>query len=330
MRYLNLCFGLLISFLVLSACKSDPAPKTDSSKKVRVKVPVFNGDNAYAAIEKQLSFGYRIPGTTEHEACKDWLVDELKGHGLKVNVQKFKEKIYTGQEMQGYNIIAQHNPKHKKRVVLAAHWDSRFIADKDKDASNHDKPIYGADDGASGVAALLEIARLINENPIDMGVDIILFDIEDQGNMNGIQETWALGSQYWAKNKVPKKYNADFGILLDMIAAKGARFGKESNSMNYAANYMNKVWKLAQNMGYADLFQDYQAGGIADDHLYMNRAGIPTIDIINIPNPQNRESSFGHYHHTVDDNIDIIDKRNLRIVGQVVTAVLYKYSDGSF
>jgi len=231
--------------------------------------------------------------------------------------------------MPGYNIIAQINPDHPTRVIIGAHWDSRFIADKDPDEENHDDPIMGADDGASGVAAIIELARIISENPIDMGVDFILFDIEDQGDMGGTTETWALGSQYWAKNKVPSNYDADFGILLDMIAAKGARFGRESYSTRYAPEVMNKVWKLAQNMGYSDLFQDYQSGAIADDHVYMNQAGIPTIDIISIPNPSNKESSFGAYHHTIADNIDIIDKRNLKIVGQIVLAVLYRHSDGT-
>jgi Iap family predicted aminopeptidase len=162
-----------------------------------------------------------------------------------------------------------------------------------------------------------------------MGVDFILFDVEDQGDMGGDVSTWALGSQYWAKNKVPQNYDADFGILLDMIGAKGARFGREGYSMNFAPEVMNKIWKLAQNMGYSDLFQDFETGGIADDHVYMNQAGIPTIDIISIPNPNNQESSFGAYHHTLADNIDIIEKRNLKVVGQVVLAALYRHSDGT-
>ena len=326
LRLALLIFGLIA---ILTGCKPDPKPVVDNTKKARVKVPMINADSVYSYVEKQLDFGYRITGTPEHEACKDWYVAKFKSFGLKVNVQKFKEKIFSGQQMQGYNVIAQLNPKMTKRVVLAAHWDSRFIADKDKDENNHDKPIMGADDGASGVAALLEIARVISENEISMGVDFILFDIEDQGDMGGMETTWALGSQYWAENKVPKNYQADFGILLDMIGAKGARFGQEYNSRLGAPKVLDKVWKLAQNMGYADLFQDYNAGSIADDHKYMNAAGIPTIDIISIPFPEKRESSFGHYHHTLDDNIDIIDKRTLKVVTQVVTAVLYRHSDGT-
>jgi len=330
MKIKNIYILLFLGAIIFASCANDtkPAPVADKPK-ARAKVPVFQADSAYTYLTKQLDFGFRVPGTDEHEACKDWLVEKLKSFGLKVKVQKFKTKIFTGAEMPGFNIIAQHNPDHEQRVIVGAHWDTRIIADKDPDEANHDDPIMGADDGASGVAGILELARVVSENPIDMGVDFILFDVEDQGDMGGATETWALGSQYWAKNKVPKNYDADFGILLDMIAAKGARFGREQYSMRDAPQVMNKIWKMAQNMGYSDLFQDYNAGGIADDHVYMNQAGIPTIDIIGIPNPENRESSFGAYHHTVADNIDIISKRNLKVVGQVVLAALYRHSDGT-
>lgn len=328
MKIQQILFLILVVFL--AGCKSDPPPaQKETQAKARAKVPQFQVDSAYSYLVKQLDFGFRVPGTAEHAATKDWLVEKLDGFGLKVKVQKFETTIYTGQKMPGYNIVAQHKPDHRDRVVVAAHWDSRFIADKDPNPDHHDDPIMGADDGASGVAAILEIARSVSENPIDMGVDFILFDVEDQGDMGGDANTWALGSQYWAKNKVPQNYSADFGILLDMIAAKGARFGREGYSMRFAPDVMNKIWKMAQNMGYSDLFQDFQAGGIADDHVYMNQAGIPTIDIISIPNPNDQESSFGAYHHTLDDNIDIIDKRNLKVVGQVVLAALYRHSDGT-
>lgn len=326
-KFLFLALSLIV---FLASCKSDPKPATVSEKpKTRAVVPSFNSDSSYQFLVDQLDFGFRVPGSKEHEACKDYLVDQFKSFGLKVQVQKFKSTIYTGEKMQGYNIIAQYKPEMSNRVALAAHWDTRKIADKDPDPENHDDPILGADDGASGVAALLEIARTISQNPVDLGVDFFLFDIEDQGDMGGEVTTWALGSQHWSKNKVPKNYDADFGILLDMIAAKGARFGREGYSMRDARPVMDKVWKLAQNMGYSDLFQDYNSGGIADDHVYMNAAGIPTIDIISIPNPDNKESSFGAYHHTLADDINIIDKRNLKVVGQVVLAVLYRHSDGT-
>ncbi len=323
---------VLVSLIIvlISACKSDPkGGVTTDSPKPKAKIPVFTVDSAYSFLQEQVDFGFRYPGTKEQEACRDYLVAKLESFGLKVQVQDFEATIFDGEKVPGYNIIAQHKPNHKTRVILGAHWDSRKIADKDPDEENQDDPILGADDGASGVAAILEIARTISQNPIDMGVDFILFDVEDQGDMGGEVTTWALGSQYWAKNLVPNNYKADFGILLDMIAAKGARFGREQYSMRDAPQVMNKIWKLAQNMGYSDLFQDYNAGGIADDHVYMNKAGIPTIDIISIPRPQNKESSFGAYHHTVHDNMEIIDKRPLRVVGQVVLTALYRHSDGS-
>lgn len=333
MQNTSMTFRYLLVFLAIgilfTACRTDNAPVVTTPTEKAI-IPTFNADSSYQFLKDQLDFGFRIPGTPEHAACKDYFIEKLESYGFQVQVQKFEETIFTGTKMQGYNVIAQYKPKMPRRVALAAHWDSRIIADKDADPENHDDPIMGADDGASGVAALLEIARSISENPINLGVDIFLWDVEDQGDMNGDVKTWALGSQYWAKNITPKNYKADFGILLDMIAAKGAKFGREQYSMDSASDIMNKVWQLAQTMGYSDLFKDYKAGHIADDHVYMNQAGIRTIDIINIPRPSNRESTFGHYHHTIKDDINIIDKRNLRVVGQVVLAVLYRYSDGRF
>jgi Zn-dependent M28 family amino/carboxypeptidase len=189
------------------------------------------------------------------------------------------------------------------------------------------KPIMGADDGASGVAVVLELARLVHENPIDLGIDFILFDAEDNGDTND-DDSWCLGSQHWSREAVRTRYRADFGILLDLVGAKGAIFPKEYFSQYYAREIHNKVWDLAGAMGYGDLFYDVQRGAVNDDHYHVNKiTGIPMIDIINLPKAN---GSFGDYHHTHKDNIDIIDKNVLRKTGQVVTAVLYKTSIGQF
>ena len=187
---------------------------------------------------------------------------------------------------------------------MAAHYDTRIVAEKDADQSKQNQPIMGADDGASGVAALLEIARLIAENPIDMGVDFIFFDAEDNGQSKG--PGWCLGSKYWASNKHTRNYKAKFGILLDMVGAKGATFGKEGISQAYAKTHQDKIWTLAQRMGYSDYFIDTRFGTIEDDHKYVNEAGIPMLDIINYDIASNK---FGHYHHTHKDDISVIDKR---------------------
>lgn len=329
--FVVLTVSLLVGF---SSCKSDkattPSPKP-TVKKPRVKVPKFNGDIAYEYTEKQLSFGHRIPGTPEHKATKDWYVEKLKATGAEVQVQEFKASFLGLKDKESYNIIASFNPDHTNRVMLAAHWDSRLIAEKDEDESMQDKPIMGADDGATGTAILLHIAEVIQNNPIDIGIDIVLFDAEDQGGSNA-ETTWCLGSQYWSKNPHVANYKANFGILLDMVGAKDAQFGKEGYSVQRAGAVLEKIWALAQGMGYSDFFQNFNGGGITDDHKYvMDNRKFPMVDIINIPkDPTTGDTSFGHYHHTHKDNMDIVSKRTLKVVGQVVTAVIYKASDGSF
>lgn len=323
-----LYFVIAVAFINLIACKTE-SPKTEIAKpKQRVKVPSFNKDSAYVFIEKQLSFGPRVPGTETHAACKDWLIQKFQSFGATVIDQPFQANIYTGDTWSANNIIAQINPKHKTRVILSAHWDSRFIGEEDPDPTKQKEPIPGADDAGSGVAVLLEIARLIQANPIDLGVDLILWDAEDQGQRGGEgnETTWCLGSQFWSKNKHQKNYNPIYGINLDMVGAKNPRFGRDDFSMKYAPIVMNKVWKLAKSMGYSDMFTDNKTGGIVDDHTFINLiAGIPMIDIINQPD----SNKFGPHWHTHDDDITAIDKRSLKVVGQVVTATIYKESDGS-
>ncbi len=312
--------------LWIAACTSES--KQSTTPRERVTVPAFNGDNAYAHVEKQLSFGPRVPGTAPHKDQIEWMVAHLELLGAKVLRQNFEASFMGRKDVECTNVMAQFNPQHPNRILLAAHFDTRAVADKDNERK--DEPIPGADDGASGVAVLMEIARVISEHPIDLGVDILLLDAEDQGSNGSDQSnTWALGAQLWSVKKVPPGYKAKFGILLDMVGSKNATFGKEYYSNKYAPRVLNKVWLLAKRMGYSDLFQGYVAGNVMDDHYYINEYGkIPMIDIINIKPDDGR--SFGAYHHTHDDDIDIISKRTLRVVGQVVTAVLYKESDGSF
>jgi len=321
----RLYMAFMVTLLIgLASCRQDTAVVEDSKPtKAAVKVPAVNGDTLYSFVEKQLSFGHRIPGTAEHKACRDWIIDKLESYGAQTQVQEFKASFYDVVDADAYNIIATFNPDKKHRVLLAAHWDSRMVAEKDPELAKRDEAIMGADDSGSGVAGLLEIARVISQNPIDLGIDLIFFDAEDNGTPNKNNKTWCLGSQYWAKNMHDPDYKAKFGILLDMIGAKGATFGKEGISQRYAKRYHDKIWNLGQRMGYTDLFVDTPFGGIEDDHVYVNQAGIPMLDIINYDLQTNK---FAHYHHTHKDDISVIDKRILRVVTQVVTAAIYKES----
>lgn len=317
------CFISLIIF----SCKTDKQESpTPSAPIKKVSIPRFEGNTAYQLIEKQLSFGTRVPGSEGHQACKEWMVGHLEGLGLKVIQQNFKASFLGLVDQPSTNIIASYKPELSNRIMLAAHWDTRLIAEKDEDEAKRKEAIMGADDGASGTAVLLHIAELISKNELYIGVDLVFFDAEDNGDDG---ENWCLGSQYWSKNIHVDNYKPKFGILLDMIGAKGAQFGYEGYSQKYAKHILDKTWKLAKGMGKGDLFVSKATGPIQDDHYYVNAvAGIPMIDIIN--RPMKTESGFAHYHHTHDDDINIIDQNVLSSVGQVVTAVIYKSSNGSF
>lgn len=301
-----------------------------------VQVPSFNRDSAYVYIVEQVNFGPRVMGSEGHTKCKNWLIKKLKSFGADVIEQDFIANVYTGKSFDATNIIAQYNPKARKRIILAAHWDTRHIADSPISKVRQDEPILGADDGGSGVGVLLEIARNLQATPISLGVDIILFDAEDYGNSedNGseTEPSYVLGSQHWAKNPHKNGYRANYGILLDMVGAEKARFPKERVSVQFAGDVLNKVWDLAGRMGYGSYFVDVVVDGITDDHLPVNTiAKIPMIDIINLPAQSEAFGrKFADHWHTHNDGIEIINTRTLKAVGQVVTAVVYQEANGNF
>lgn len=325
---------LLIGLLLISAVfyviqpylnhagQRTPTPPVTPPKSTvpQIPVPEFNADSAYALVQKQVNFGPRVPNSPAHKKCGDWYVATFKQHGLTVVEQPFQAPNFAGGTWVGRNIIAQYKPELTKRILIAAHWDSRFQADKDTKDKN--KPIDGADDGASGAAVLLEIARSLAANPVNIGVDLFLIDVEDQGDDQGESETWCQGSQYWAKNLHRPNYFPYYAVLLDMVGSKGAKFYKEGVSRQAAPEVVEKVWNIANGLGYDDYFINEERGGITDDHLFIIRdAHIPMIDIVNMSGEG--EHLFGNHHHTHADNINIIDKNTLKAVGQTMTALIY-------
>jgi len=287
--------------------------------------PAFNPDSAYQYVAKQVSFGPRVPNTVAHRSCGNYLIQKLKSLGAQVQVQEFEGTTYDGKKLQLRNIIGSYNPGAANRILLASHWDTRPFADKDE--TNPTTPADGANDGASGVGILLELGRTLNQaqqNP-GVGVDIIFFDGEDWGNPNGDengQDSWCLGSQYWAAHKHQANYTANFGILLDMVGANGAKFAPEGFSQEYAPQVVTDVWKTANQIGYSDYFIYKPNGGITDDHKYMTQGGVPSIDIIDY-DPTSPDGTFGKYHHRHTDNMSIIDKNTLKAVGQTLLQVIY-------
>lgn len=330
-RYFFIWVVILTLFISFESCDVEEVPE-EPPVYTTVNVPKFEGDSAYMYVKKQVDFGPRVPNSEAHRQCKDWFVQQFKKFGADVIEQDFQAEAYTGELLNGTNVIAQYNPKERKRIVLAAHWDSRHIADSPLSTERQGEPILGADDGASGVGVLLEIARNLHKYRIGMGVDLILFDAEDYGNDDSSARdmfSWCLGSQHWSRNLHAKNYKPEYGILLDMVGAKDARFAKDQISMQYAPQVMNKVWKLAKSMKKNNYFVDQPTTIGMDDHYMVNTiANIPMIDIIN--KPVNTETGFGDYWHTHNDDMDVIDPATLQASGQVVLAVVYRENNGTF
>ncbi len=296
--------------------------------------PTFNADSSFAFLKAQVDFGARVPNTSAHKQCGDYLESQLRRFGWEVTAQEFDAYTYNKVLLKSRNIIASYNPSANTRILLAAHWDTRPFNDKEVKDSTQYQPIAGANDGASGVAVLLEVARAVQNasQKLNIGIDIIFFDSEDYGQPEDYAgewspDQWCLGSQHWAKNKHKENYTAYYGILLDMVGAKNAKFYREGYSMKYAPSINTKVWKIAQQLGFGAYFISKNSPAITDDHYYVNTlANIPMIDIIDY-DPGNQGSFFPSYHHTSKDDLEIIDRNTLKAVGQTVVQVLYNESE---
>lgn len=298
---------------------SQHVPESNTANKPSVNIPDFSADSAYWYTKKQVDFGARVPGTKPHKACADWLETQLRRFADTAFIQKAKATAHDGKQLPIYNIIGIFRPEASERVLLCAHWDTRPVADQDDERKN--EPILGANDGASGVGVLLEIARQLQAQKPTVGVDIVLFDTEDYGQSD-IDDSYCLGSQYWASHLHKAGYKARYGILLDMVGAPDAMFLKERWSMNYAPATVAKVWSVAAELGFESYFPNMLSpGAITDDHYYVNKiANIPTIDIIHYT----PEGGFAKYWHTHDDNMNAVSKNTLDVVGTVLMTVVYR------
>ena len=296
--------------------------------------PAFSADSAYAFCAEQCNFGPRTMNSKAHDDCEQWIISKFQQYGMSVIPQKTLLKGYDGTMLKSTNIIASYKPELASRILLCAHWDSRPWADNDPDEANWHKPVMAANDGASGVAVMLEVARQIDvctkQNPdtLALGVDFICFDAEDYGypqweTVNDPGDTFALGAQYWSANLHKDGYTARFGILLDMVGGQGAHFYQEYMSKQYAGSVVDKVWKAASVVGYGSFFPMKDGVGITDDHIPVNTvAKIPCVDVIPYY-PDCEQSSFGPTWHTVNDDMAHIDRTTLQAVGQTVIQVLF-------
>lgn len=265
--------------------------------------------------------------STAHDKCEKWIIKKFEQYGCKVTTQKATLNGYDGTPLRSTNIIASYNPKATTRIMFCAHWDCRPWADNDPDSTNWHKPIVAANDAASGVGVMIELARILKGSGLELGVDFICFDAEDYGTPQWFEgedpgDTWALGAQYFANN-LPEGYAPRYGILLDMVGGVGAKFYREGMSMQYAPAIVKKVWNAARQVGYGSYFPKDDGGMITDDHIPVNQtANIPCIDVIPYY-PDCAQSSFGPTWHTIADNMDNIDKNTLKAVGQTMVQVLF-------
>lgn len=305
------------------------------NEKPLVATPDFNSDTAFYLIQKQVEFGPRVPNSKAHVACGNWLDSTMRRYADKVYLQTGQVEGYDGILLNFKNIVGSFNPDARQRIFLCAHWDTRPFADQDPDPTKQNIPIDGADDAGSGVGVLLEIARALQQQPVKMGVDLILLDVEDYGQpeneepISNKKDTYCLGAQYWAKNPHVAGYHARYGILLDMVGAKKAVFPKEMYSLQVAPSLVAQVWNNAAHLGYSSRFVFKNSlRPIIDDHYYITQiSGIPTIDIIYLDN--NFPNLFGEHWHTLQDNISIIDKTTLKAVGQTLLQTVYQEDTGN-
>ncbi len=308
--------------VILAACgggSTQPkAPPPPTLPPLAADRPAFSADSAYRFIEVILSFGPRVPGSAAHRACGDWLVLQLKRYGAQVYEQK---GTFRGTPVR--NIIASFGPDTAKgRVILSAHWDSRPWAERDPETPQ--APVPGANDGASGVAVLLELARLFGQKPLPYPVDIILWDSEDLGRENE-PDSYCLGSQYWAAQPQPYPASAYvWGINLDMVGGRNATFLQEAHSRQYAPTLTSTLWQVARQLGYERFFVPLPGDPITDDPYYLSvRARIPMTNII-----QREPTGRGFFPewHTTRDNLEVIDRATLAAVGETLIAFLYTYT----
>lgn len=292
--------------------------------------PRFDSDSAYSYIVGQCSYGSRVTGSDAAKKCGDWLVREFTRHGCAIEEQHGTMKAWDGKDIALRNITARYRPQSPTRVMLCSHWDSRPWADNDDDETKHHTPILGANDGASGVAVMLEIARLLNTSgdTLSFGIDFVCFDAEDMGTpqwgedtAEDSETTWCLGSQWWSMHAEEMEHKPIYGILLDMVGGYGATFSLEKMSIRHAADVAERLWSTAKEAGYGHYFPMRDGGGVMDDHIFVNKAGIPCIDII--PYHEYGPSVFGYTWHTVQDTPENIDTKVLEAVGQSVIQMLF-------
>lgn len=291
-----------------------PAPTSASAASpAAAEVPEFSAESAFAHLRRQVEFGPRYPGSPGHRRQLEWMLGWLAERADTVELQRFGHTTPEGRTLELSNVLARFRPSDRERLLLVAHWDTRPTADADPDPAARRQPILGANDGASGTAVLFELADVLSRHSAPVGVDLLFVDGEDfaPGQMY-------LGATHFAAN-LPPGYRPLYGIVVDMVADTDPLFPVEGNSWRYAPEVVDRVWSTAESLGLGARFPRRVGSEVMDDHIPLNRAGIPTVNIIDFEyGPRNR------YWHTLADTLENVAPDGLGLVGRVLTTLIYR------
>jgi len=260
----------------------------------------FNSERAFNNVKFQVEQGPRTIGSDAHDIVEKWIISDLLNMNWKVDIQ---ETDTSGAVIK--NIIAQRG-SGTPWVIIASHYDSRSSADQDPNPQNRDQPVLGANDGASSVAILLELARVL---PVKLNKQIwlVFFDNEDNGDSSGID--WDLGSEYFVSKLNGKP---DSVVVLDMVGDKDLDIYMERNSNS---DLNTEIWDVAKELGYSQFIPTYKYA-LIDDHLPFIRAGIRAVDVIDFDYP---------YWHTTSDTLNKVSPESLKVVGDTILKWLEQY-----
>lgn len=318
-KYIAAIAALLPALLgCASGSNASSADSAAAAAENDAAVVVFSGDSAYGYVARQVEFGPRVPNTEAHRQAGDWLAAELRRHGAEVVEQPLQLRAFDGTMLSARNIMGRYNPEASERLLVLAHWDCRPWADEDDDESLRKTPVDGANDGASGVGVILEIARQLGIKAPGKGVDLLFVDAEDWGS-SGDDDSWALGAQAFVANPPVKEYSPKEAILLDMVGGENATFCREYFSDKDAPELNGQLWSIASELGYGAYFPNRPGGAINDDHLRFLDAGIPAVDIIEY---NAAAGGFNPRWHTSGDTMEGISRETLQAVGDVVTTYI--------
>ena len=278
----------------------------------------FEGPAAYAHARAQLAFGPRVPGTDAHRRAGEWIVAQMRRTADTVIVQSWTHVTARGDTLPLRNVLARFRPDAAERVLYLTHWDSRPTSDEATDARQRALPVPGANDGAAGVGLLVALGEALKAAPPAVGVDLLFVDGEDYGDFAANQDV-LLGSTYFADHLPAPGYQPLYGVLWDMIGDRDLRIPQELNSARAAPEVVQRVWGVADELGYGSVFVPETGEAVIDDHLPLIKKGLRVIDVIDL----DYTSATGeNYHHTPNDTLDKISAESLQIVGDVALRLI--------